>query len=106
MLAAQLGRDRKQKLRREWEAVKVGVMRRAVLAKFTQHEVLRALLLSTGDAKIVERTETDAYWGDGGDGRGKNMLGRLLMEIREQLRGQADEQAIAVARTARGNTRA
>ncbi len=35
MLAARLGRDRKQKLRRDWESVKVGVMRVAVMAKFT-----------------------------------------------------------------------
>src|SRR5262249_50711082 len=86
MQAARLGRDRKQKLRREWESVKVGVMRRAVLAKFTQHEELRTQLLSTGEARIVEHTENDDYWGDGGDGSGKNMLGRILMEVREQLR--------------------
>ena len=83
MQAARLGRDRKQKLRRDWEAVKVGVMRQAVAAKFMQHEPLRALLLSTGDAKIVEHTENDDYWGDGGDGSGKNMLGRILMQVRK-----------------------
>jgi N-glycosidase YbiA len=86
MLAARMGRDRKQKLRRDWESVKVGVMRSAVLAKFTQHEDLRVLLLSTGDSKLVEHTENDDYWGDGGDGSGKNMLGRILMQVRESLR--------------------
>ncbi len=86
MLAARLGRDRKQKLRREWESVKVGVMRTAVTAKFTQHRELRALLLSTGEAKLVEHTENDDYWGDGWDGSGKNMLGRILMQVREALR--------------------
>ena len=90
MLAARLGRDRKQKLRRDWESVKVGVMRAAVLAKFTQHAELRALLLSTGDAKLVEHTENDYYWGDGGDGSGKNMLGRILMQVRESLRLSQD----------------
>jgi N-glycosidase YbiA len=84
--AARLGRDRKQKLRRDWESVKVGVMRAAVLAKFTQYEELRELLLSTGAAKIVEHTENDDYWGDGGDGTGKNMLGRILMQVRDLLR--------------------
>ena len=63
-------------------------MREAVLAKFTQHESLRAILLSTSDAKLIEHTENDSYWGDGGDGSGKNMLGRILMEIRQQLRDQ------------------
>ena len=86
MQAARLGRDRKQKLRRDWEAVKVGIMRQAVTAKFAQHEELRALLLSTGEAEIVEHTEKDDYWGDGGDGSGKNMLGRILMQVREELR--------------------
>jgi N-glycosidase YbiA len=86
MLAARMGRDRKQKLRRDWESVKVSVMRTAVLAKFTQHEELSALLLSTGDSKLIEHTENDDYWGDGGDGSGKNMLGRILMQVRESLR--------------------
>lgn len=93
MIAARLGRDRKQKLRRDWESVKVGIMRTAVLAKFTQHDELRTLLLSTGDAKLVEHTTNDSYWGDGGDGSGRNMLGRILMEVRETLRQQADPAA-------------
>ncbi len=86
MLAARLGRDRKYKLRHDWESVKVSIMRTAVLAKFTQHTDLRVKLLSTGVAKLVEHTENDDYWGDGGDGRGKNMLGRILMQVRETLR--------------------
>lgn len=89
MLAARLGRDRTQKLRRDWDSARVSVMRAALRAKFTQHDDLRRLLLSTGDAKLIEHTANDAYWGDGGDGSGKNMLGRLLMELREVL---ADEQ--------------
>ena len=61
-------------------------MRDAVRAKFTQHDDLRALLLSTGDAMLVEHTENDDYWGDGGDGSGRNMLGQILMQIRTELR--------------------
>src|SRR3954454_18329696 len=62
MFAARMGRDRKNKLRRDWESAKVSVMTEAVRAKFTQHDDLRATLLGTGDAKIVEHTENDAYW--------------------------------------------
>ena len=92
MIAARMGRDRKKPLRRDWESVKVGVMRDAIRAKFTQHADLREILLSTGDARIVEHTERDSYWGDGGDGSGKNMLGRILMEIRDELKeASADE---------------
>src|SRR5439155_27377245 len=55
--AARLGRDRKIRLRPDWESVKDTVMREAVRAKFTQHDELRELLLSTGDATLVEHTE-------------------------------------------------
>lgn len=85
MLAARLGRDRKQRLRADWESVKVSVMRWAVEAKFRQHDDLAVLLLSTADASIVEHTDADAFWGDGGDGSGRNMLGRILMDVRTIL---------------------
>lgn len=88
MIAARLGRDRSTPLRRDWESIKVGVMTDAVLAKFSQHQDLAELLLGTGDALLVEHTANDSYWGDGGDGSGKNMLGQVLMRVRERLRSQ------------------
>ncbi len=83
--AARMGRKRKLPLRKDWERVKDEVMRVVVLAKFSQHEDLRRVLLETGDAKLIENTANDSYWGDGGDGSGKNMLGRILMAVRDQL---------------------
>jgi ribA/ribD-fused uncharacterized protein len=88
-VAARIGRDRKRPLRTDWESVKDAVMRETVRAKFTQHADLRDLLLATGDAVIVEHTERDAYWGDGGDGSGRNRLGEILMAVREELRQQS-----------------
>ena len=85
MLAAQMGRDRKRPLRRDWEKVKERVMLDALRAKFTQHEELKAVLLGTGDAVLVEHTANDSYWGDGGDGSGQNRLGQLLMRVRTEL---------------------
>lgn len=85
MLAATLGRDREQKIRKDWESVKNNVMKKALIAKFTQHQQLKELLLFTNDAKLIEHTENDNYWGDGGDGKGKNMLGNTLMQIRAEL---------------------
>ncbi len=82
MEAAHKGRDRKRKLRKNWESMKENVMREALLAKITQHNEIQTLLLSTQEARLVEHTQHDAYWGDGGDGKGKNRLGHLLMEIR------------------------
>jgi ribA/ribD-fused uncharacterized protein len=86
-LAAELGRDRSQPLRADWSQAKDNVMRDALRAKFTQHPELREQLLATGNATLAEHTVSDLYWGDGGDGTGKNMLGRMLMELRAELKG-------------------
>ncbi len=83
--AAEMGRDRAKPLRSDWETVKEDVMRAAVRAKFTQHPDLGKMLLSTGDALLVEHTAHDRYWADGGDGSGQNRLGHILMEIRQEL---------------------
>ena len=88
--AAQMGRDRKRPLRADWESVKDDVMRRAVKAKFEQHPEIRAVLLGTGDAEIIENAPGDYYWGCGSRGDGKNMLGIILMEVREELREEAE----------------
>lgn len=88
-IAADLGRSRKHPLRPDWEKVKDAIMREAVLAKFSQHADLRKILLDTGAAQLVEHTANDAYWGDGGDGSGRNMLGQILMSVRQELREQA-----------------
>lgn len=84
-IAAILGRDRKQKIRNDWDSIKCNIMKKALLAKFTQHEILQELLRNTGKAKLIEHTENDNYWGDGGNGKGRNMLGTILMDIREIL---------------------
>jgi ribA/ribD-fused uncharacterized protein len=91
MTAANMGRERSRPLRKDWETVKDDIMREAVLAKFTQYASLRELLLSTGDAYIIEHTKNDNYWADGPHGTGRNMLGIILMEVREKLQEISDE---------------
>jgi ribA/ribD-fused uncharacterized protein len=88
MIAARLGRNRSWPLRADWEQVKEDVMREALRAKFTQHAILKELLLSTGECILVEHTRNDRYWGDGEDGTGRNRLGALLMELRALLRSE------------------
>src|SRR5689334_1353422 len=61
-IAARMGRSRSRPLRPDWEAVKDDIMHEVLKAKFTQHLELRALLLATGDAEIVEHTVNDRYW--------------------------------------------
>jgi ribA/ribD-fused uncharacterized protein len=62
------------------------VMYDCVLAKFVQNHDIREYLLKTGDEELIEDSSVDAYWGCGADGTGKNMLGKILMEVREELR--------------------
>ena len=68
-------------IRSDWEQVKIDVMKRALIAKFSQHPTLMDVLLSTEQAIIAEQSH-DGFWGIGLDGQGFNWLGRLLMEIR------------------------
>ena len=83
--AAKMGRDRNLPLRKDWEIVKNSIMKDALIAKINQYPKIKELLISTKDAEIIEHTENDNYWADGGDGSGKNRLGILWMEIRNEL---------------------
>lgn len=70
----------------DWATIKVPRMRAVQMAKFTQHAYLRNALIETGDAVLMEESTMDAFWGIGKKGAGRNMLGLLLMEIRDELR--------------------
>ena len=66
--------------------MKKDVMYKALLAKFAQHEDMATLLLGTGKRDLIEHTHDNSYWGDGGDGSGRNKLGKLLVRVRGKLR--------------------
>lgn len=87
--AAEMGRRRDFPLRDDWESVKDEVMRRAVQHKFETHADIRAVLLNTGDADLVENAPGDYYWGSGKDGTGKNRLGQILMDVRAVFRDRS-----------------
>jgi len=73
-------------MRPDWDDIKVDVMRKCIRAKFTQNEDLKAKLLATGDEHLEEgNTWSDRVWGTV-NGQGQNLLGKILMEIREELR--------------------
>lgn len=84
--AALMGRDRARPLRSDWEAVKEEVMYQAVRTKFQTHTEIREILLGTGDEEIVENAPNDYYWGCGRDGSGKNRLGVILMQVRDEFK--------------------
>ena len=86
MDAALEGRNRQNPLRPDWEEVKDKVMLQVLRMKFSQNPEIAKGLVATGDAILIEHTRNDAYWADGGDGSGKNKLGLLLMQVREELK--------------------
>ncbi|CAG8602232.1 6939_t:CDS:2 [Paraglomus brasilianum] len=69
-----------------WHETKLEVMEWVVKQKFTQHKVLADILLATGDKILVEHTQFDKFWGDGGNGQGNNHLGKVLMRVRSSIR--------------------
>lgn len=81
--------------RKDWDAIKVDVMREILRAKVDQHEYVRRKLLATGDRELVEDSWRDPFWGWGSNRDGQNMLGKLWMQLRAELR--AEQPAIAAA---------
>jgi ribA/ribD-fused uncharacterized protein len=73
-------------VREDWEEVKYGIMYQIVLDKFSRNYELGDLLIETGD-KYLEETN---HWKDKGwgvcDGVGKNWLGKILMDVRTQIK--------------------
>lgn len=82
---------RKIKLRKDWNMIKLSIMRRFLKQKFENYDNLKNQLLSTGDAILVEGNYWhDNYWGDCrcekcSEIKGQNQLGKMLMKIRGDL---------------------
>ena len=80
--------------RSDWEQVKVEQMRMVLKLKFVQDKHCRGILLQTGTASLVENSPFDRFWGSGGrGGKGENMLGKLLVEVRQLLEKACNERA-------------
>lgn len=84
--AFKLAEHNKHLRRSDWDDVKVDIMRDILRAKADQHEYVRRKLLATGDRELVEDSWRDDFWGWGPNRDGKNMLGKLWMEVRAELR--------------------
>lgn len=76
----------KPSVREDWGQVRVGIMRDILRAKAAQHEYVRRKLLATGHRELIEDSWRDGFWGWGPLRNGQNMLGKLWMEVREELR--------------------
>ena len=92
-----LGKKVKDFVKEEWDKTKDGIMRTGVKAKFVQHPDLKTKLLETGTRPIGEASARDKYWGIGTSADtakandpakwpGKNVLGKILQELRTELK--------------------
>lgn len=91
----------------DWAKIKFDRMRAVLRAKFDQHADLKDLLMSTGNARLVEagtvNNAVNRLWGEV-DGKGENMLGVMLMELRsayalKPIRANKAKPAVAVKST-------
>lgn len=95
--AKKLGREITGFVPEVWEAHKVEIVTAGNWRKFSQHPEMREFLLATNDRVLVEASPVDTIWGiglaaDAADAEnparwlGPNLLGFILMEVRDQLR--------------------
>ncbi len=88
-----------------WDLIRYPILRAGVRAKFGQDPKLRALLLNTGDAILAEASPYDKVFGIGLDAAtakgvapdqwpGENLLGKVLMEVRRELRNKEEEEPL------------
>ncbi len=100
MAAKMKSKPHRKDSRPDWEQVNVDIMRWCLRVKLAQNwERFGDLLRSTGERPIIEESKRDSFWGakatDPGTLVGRNVLGRLLMELRDQLLG-LDTEALRV----------
>jgi len=83
--AKDLGQTRAVSIRSDWDSVKEEIMLVGLRQKFHSAK-LKELLIGTGKKVLIEDSPYDKYWGIGANGKGKNRLGELLMELRTELK--------------------
>ncbi len=76
----------KNKIRKDWNEVKISTMEDIIRAKIAQHPFVRQKLLETGNREIIENSHKDWFWGRGADFKGHNELGKVWMKLREELK--------------------
>ncbi len=92
-MARVLGQKYKTRRRPDWGEAKLQVMEDVFRAKLDQHEYVREKLLASGNREIIKNVPDDSFWGWGADQKGENRMGKLWMELREELQKQSDDSA-------------
>jgi ribA/ribD-fused uncharacterized protein len=83
--AFKLARANPDRVKPDWDNIKLQIMDEIVRAKHSQHAYIQKKLLETGTKEIVEDSPVDSFWGWGSDRKGENNLGKIWMRLREEL---------------------
>ena len=97
-----LGRQIRGFTAEKWDKYKIGIVWYGNYLKFTQHEDLRIRLLATEDRIMAEASPYDLIWGigfranddlalDQKNWKGKNLLGKILMSVRDSLKFEKEK---------------
>lgn len=84
--ASNIGRDRNNIRKPNFKNIKNEVMFEGILEKFRQNRDIAFKLIETRNKKIAEATIDEYYWGIGKDKSGKNIIGDILVKVREKIK--------------------
>lgn len=102
MTAKMISKPYRNKTRENWINIRIRIMRWCLKVKLIQnYEKFSLILLSTDNKLIVENSRKDKFWGaiEQNDGilKGENILGRLLVELREEIRNNKIQMSSVVS---------
>ncbi len=83
--AFKLAHRNKDKQRKDWNKIRLGIMKEVLRVKTEQHPYVKKKLLDSGNKELIEDSWRDSYWGWGPNKDGENHLGKIWMEIREEF---------------------
>ena len=89
--AKKLGSTRFKRRKNDWKKIKTTIMTRAIYTKCRSYSNIGLKLLDTQDNKLVENSQYDYFWGCGRDRRGENHYGKVLMNVRNKLKEEANQ---------------
>ncbi len=84
--AFKFAKANKDKYQKRWHDINFSVMKKILHAKVTQHPYVKKKLLESGNRVLIEDSWRDDFWGWGPNKDGKNHLGKLWMEVRDEVR--------------------
>ncbi|MDB5188923.1 MAG: hypothetical protein JWM92_521 [Candidatus Nomurabacteria bacterium] len=84
--AKKIARQYELSQRADWHEVKVAIMKEILREKATQHPYVRKKLIDSGNRPLIENSWQDSFWGWGKNKDGRNQLGKLWMEVRDESR--------------------